>query len=340
MLILKFLLLGMLFCAPQTEERDVIVSGPGVVNPKLAYKEEPSYSESAKRMGLQGDIMMALTIDENGIPRDALILSSLGQGLDEQAVSCVSRWRFKPATKDGRPVKFRATIDISFRIGERAFDSKEELRRTTSEAVKTLLARQRDGRLLDDRVKIMQDLADHRLPAAEYVVALWQIHGDVLPKDVTARLERIQIAAKEATRPPCDSSNCKDGGKADAYGSEEWISFPPQSRGTRKHRRSISTWEDVPGWRPSRGRCPFGQKVLPIMCPVRKSGVSRATLGRITPITKVSLVSPLGNAIEKWLHRSHKSAVCSDSFLFSPPIRKPSPRKAARSHHSCPNEPH
>jgi len=187
----------MLFCAPQTEESDVIYYfGPGVVNPKLAYKEEPSYSESAKRTGLQGDVMMALTIDENGIPRDALILSSLGQGLDEQAVSCVSRWRFKPATKDGRPVKFRATIDISFRIGERAFDSKEELRRTTSEAVKTLLARQKDGRLLDDTVKIMQDLANHRLPAAEYVVALWQINGDVLPKDATAGLERIQIAAK------------------------------------------------------------------------------------------------------------------------------------------------
>jgi TonB family protein len=196
MLILKFLVLGMFFCAPQTDGSDVSYSGPGVVNPKLAYKEEPSYSESAKRAGLQGDVLMALTIDENGTPRDALILSSLGQGLDEQAVSCVSRWRFKPATKDGRPVKFRATIEISFRIAERTFDSKDELRRTSSEAVKTLLARQRDGRLLDDSVKIMQNLADGKLPAAEYVVALWQINGDVLPKDEAAGLERIQIAPK------------------------------------------------------------------------------------------------------------------------------------------------
>jgi len=37
-------------------------------------------------------------------------------GLDEEAVSAVSQWRFEPGTKDGIPVPVAATIEVNCRL--------------------------------------------------------------------------------------------------------------------------------------------------------------------------------------------------------------------------------
>jgi TonB family protein len=36
--------------------------------------------------------------------------------LDEKAIEAVSKWRFKPATKDGKPVPVAANISVRFRL--------------------------------------------------------------------------------------------------------------------------------------------------------------------------------------------------------------------------------
>jgi len=35
-------------------------------------------------------------------------------GLDERAVEAARRWKFKPATKDGKPVAAKVTLEIEF----------------------------------------------------------------------------------------------------------------------------------------------------------------------------------------------------------------------------------
>jgi TonB family protein len=37
-------------------------------------------------------------------------------GLDEKAIEAVSRWKFKPALRNGRPVRAAATIEVKFRL--------------------------------------------------------------------------------------------------------------------------------------------------------------------------------------------------------------------------------
>jgi outer membrane biosynthesis protein TonB len=37
-------------------------------------------------------------------------------GLDEQAIGAVMQWRFKPGTKDGKPVRVAAQVTVSFRL--------------------------------------------------------------------------------------------------------------------------------------------------------------------------------------------------------------------------------
>jgi TonB family protein len=44
------------------------------------------------------------------------VVKSLDKGLDKQALSAVSTWRFEPATKDGKPVAVHLSTDVTFRL--------------------------------------------------------------------------------------------------------------------------------------------------------------------------------------------------------------------------------
>jgi TonB family protein len=37
-------------------------------------------------------------------------------GLDEQAIGAVTQWRFKPGTKDGKPVRVTTQVTVNFSL--------------------------------------------------------------------------------------------------------------------------------------------------------------------------------------------------------------------------------
>jgi len=86
------------------------------VKPPVAlYAPSAQYSEQARRAKLGGVVVVSTLVNEDGLPTEIKLVKSLGMGLDENAIECVSRYRFKPGTKDGVPVPVRITIEISFR---------------------------------------------------------------------------------------------------------------------------------------------------------------------------------------------------------------------------------
>lgn len=91
-------------------------SGGQVTAPVLLFKTEPEYSEDARRAKLQGTVMLRIEIDARGRPRNPRVMQSLGLGLDERAVDTVMRWKFRAATRNGRPVASIATVEIFFRL--------------------------------------------------------------------------------------------------------------------------------------------------------------------------------------------------------------------------------
>ncbi len=60
--------------------------------------------------------MLAVEVWEDGMAHNIRILRSLGLGLDEKAAEAVKRWKFTPGTKDGKPVRVAAQIQVSFRL--------------------------------------------------------------------------------------------------------------------------------------------------------------------------------------------------------------------------------
>jgi TonB family protein len=84
--------------------------------PKLLYKVEPEYTETARRAGISGKALLSLVVDVDGHPKDIKVISPLTAGLAEQAVKAVSKWRFEPGTKNGVPVPVKSNIEVNFQI--------------------------------------------------------------------------------------------------------------------------------------------------------------------------------------------------------------------------------
>ncbi len=91
-------------------------AGGEVSSPILISKVEPEYSEEARKAKYSGTVLLSVVVDEHGIPQDIKVVRPLGLGLDEKAIEAVQKWRFRAGVKNGRPVRVRATIEVSFRL--------------------------------------------------------------------------------------------------------------------------------------------------------------------------------------------------------------------------------
>jgi TonB family protein len=91
-------------------------AGGEVSSPVLISKVEPEYSEEARKAKYSGVVRLSVIIDEHGIPQDIRVTGPLGLGLDEKAIEAVQRWRFRPGVRNGKPVKVKASIEVSFRL--------------------------------------------------------------------------------------------------------------------------------------------------------------------------------------------------------------------------------
>jgi TonB family protein len=90
--------------------------GGGVSQPTLLTKVEPEYSEEARKAKWQGTVLIEIVVDEHGLPKEMKVTRALGLGLDQKALEAVAKWRFKPGTKDGKPVPVIATVEVNFRL--------------------------------------------------------------------------------------------------------------------------------------------------------------------------------------------------------------------------------
>jgi TonB family protein len=94
-------------------------SGPyparnAVTAPVPISKPQPAYTDQARDKGAAGEVRLKCVVDEKGVPTTITVVKSLEESLDKSAVETVSKWRFKPGMKDGKPVAATVLIDVSF----------------------------------------------------------------------------------------------------------------------------------------------------------------------------------------------------------------------------------
>ena len=90
--------------------------GNGVTAPRVIYSPEPEFSEEARKIKLQGVVVLGIVVGADGRPRNLRVERSLGFGLDEKALEAVHTWRFEPGTKDGHPVSVLMNIEVHFNL--------------------------------------------------------------------------------------------------------------------------------------------------------------------------------------------------------------------------------
>jgi TonB family protein len=63
---------------------------------------------------VQGDVVVEVTIDQQGNVSDTRVLQSLKQDIDEKCVATVRNWRFRPAMVDGVAIASRQDVHFHF----------------------------------------------------------------------------------------------------------------------------------------------------------------------------------------------------------------------------------
>ena len=90
--------------------------GNGISAPVTVSRTEPAYTEVARFLKIQGKVILRAIVDEQGVPRDVVLLENLGYGLDENALDAVRNWRFKPGMSGGEPVPVIAKLEVDFHL--------------------------------------------------------------------------------------------------------------------------------------------------------------------------------------------------------------------------------
>jgi TonB family protein len=88
----------------------------GVKLGRATSMPDPEYSEPARKAKLQGTVMLALAINAEGTVNAVKVVCSLEPGLDQNAADAAKKWKFTPATKDGKPMPIQIETSINFRL--------------------------------------------------------------------------------------------------------------------------------------------------------------------------------------------------------------------------------
>jgi TonB family protein len=102
--------------AEQSAETVYKVGKDGVTAPRATYAPPAEFSDQARQAKYQGTVVLMATVSSSGKVTDVRIVSALGMGLDEKAIEAVRRWKFKPATKDGKAVAVTVAVEVAFHL--------------------------------------------------------------------------------------------------------------------------------------------------------------------------------------------------------------------------------
>ncbi len=110
---------------PEEEEADKVfmiveenASFPGGMGEWNKYLQKNlDYPRQAKRMGIEGAVYLAFTVDKQGAISDIEVTRSIGGGCDEEAIRVLKESpRWTPGKQRGNPVKSRMNFRIIFRL--------------------------------------------------------------------------------------------------------------------------------------------------------------------------------------------------------------------------------
>ena len=91
-------------------------SGPASTPVEITFKPNPVYTEEARSLKLEGEVLLEVSFSANGTLHVNRVVRGLGHGLDEAAIAAANKIRFKPALRAGQPVDSTAVVHVTFQM--------------------------------------------------------------------------------------------------------------------------------------------------------------------------------------------------------------------------------
>lgn len=101
---------------PPAEPEGPLMVGGDVKRPVQEYAPPPHYTEIARKARIQGVVIVQAIVTKEGNVKDVKVLKGLPMGLDKAAAEAVEKWRFKPATLNGKPVDVYYNLTVNFTL--------------------------------------------------------------------------------------------------------------------------------------------------------------------------------------------------------------------------------
>jgi periplasmic protein TonB len=117
---------------PPAQKQVTVVSTPSVARPtapaaaavteesrevEYLYNPPPDYPRRARRLGLEGEVLIRTRVMPNGESDELVLAQSSGHTLlDQAAMAAVRKWRFRPARRGDERIVSWVEIPVRFRL--------------------------------------------------------------------------------------------------------------------------------------------------------------------------------------------------------------------------------
>lgn len=99
----------------------------GVTAPKVLYAPDPKFTPLARKKKLSGKSIVGIIVGRDGKPYHVHLVRSMSEGLDhsfqpaaleldQKAIEAVERYKFQPATYQGKPVPVEVNVEVNFLV--------------------------------------------------------------------------------------------------------------------------------------------------------------------------------------------------------------------------------
>jgi protein TonB len=98
----------------QTDPSGTKHDDSSVQAPTIEHAENPEIPAGQRSPKGVHHVLISVIVDKHGNPTHVKVKQPAGYGFDEKAVEAVMKYKFKPAMRNGSPVKTDVTIDVKF----------------------------------------------------------------------------------------------------------------------------------------------------------------------------------------------------------------------------------
>jgi TonB family protein len=99
---------------PAADNSTAAVGATKSTTPIPRFQARPQYPSDMREKGIPAEVVVDFIVNEKGDVENARAIRSNHQAFEAPAVQAVAKWKFKPATKDGKAVATHMQVPLIF----------------------------------------------------------------------------------------------------------------------------------------------------------------------------------------------------------------------------------